>query len=184
MKKWSVLDKKVLIDSPMFTFSKYKFLHGDKNTIHDFFILDTSDWVNILPLTADNQVVLIRQYRAGIDEILIEIPGGIMDTGEKDPIVTAKRELEEETAYVSDDLELLGTMFPNPSFMTNKNYFVLAKNVKPLGHTHFDPSEYIETFTVPLEKIPEMIRNGEILHSLTINAFALYQAKYFDCFKN
>ncbi len=178
MHKWKVLDKKVLIQSPMFSFLAYKLKHGDKNSIHNFYILDTADWVNILPITSDGKVVLIRQYRAGIDEILIEIPGGIMDNGETDPIATARRELEEETGYVTDNLEVLGMVYPNPSFMTNKCYFVLAKDVKPLGQTHFDPSEYIETFTIDLKLLPEYILSGKIRHSLTINAFAFLQLKY------
>ncbi len=181
MEKWKVLDKQILIDAPVFKFMRYKFLHSQKNTVHNFYILDTSDWVNIIPLTDDNQVVLIKQYRAGINDITVEIPGGIIDAGES-PIEAAKRELEEETGYVGDEFELLGFTHPNPSFITNKCFFVLARNVKPLGKTNFDPSEYIETFTVPLEKIQEMIKKGEITHALSLNAFTLFQAKYFRCF--
>ncbi len=183
MRKWQVLNRKTLIDSPMFKFMQYDLKHGEKQTLHKFYILDTADWVNIVPLTPDNEVVLIHQYRAGIDEITIEIPGGIMDSGETDPLQTARRELEEETGYVTDDLELLGFLYPNPSFMTNRCYFVLARNVRPQGHINFDPSEYIETFTVPLKDIPQMIKSGEIRHSLTVNAFAMFQLRYFDCFR-
>jgi 8-oxo-dGTP pyrophosphatase MutT (NUDIX family) len=178
MKKWKVLDKTVLIDSPMFRFMQYDLEHGEKQTLHKFYILDTTDWVNIIPLTSDNRLVLIRQYRAGVDQITVEIPGGIMDKGETDPIVTARRELEEETGYVAGSLEILGFVYPNPSFMTNKCYFVLARDVEPRGKINFDPSEYIETFTVPISEYGSLIEKGEITHSLSVAAFSFLQRKY------
>ena len=178
MKKWTVLDKKILIDSPMFKFWQYHLKHGDKNTEHDFFILDTRDWVNIVALTVENELVLIRQYRAGVDEITIEIPGGIIDDGEN-ILQAAKRELEEETAYIADDFIYLGYVYPVPSFITNKNHFVFAKNARQIGKLHFDPSEYIETFTAPVYEVYKMVENGEIKHGLTIAA--LFKAKkYLD----
>ncbi len=177
MNKWQVLDKKALVSSPMFRFMEYKLKHGDKHTEHKFYILDTGDWVNIIPLTTDNQIVLVRQYRAGIDNITVEIPGGIMDLDENDPLVTARRELEEETAYIGNDFSLLGHVHPNPSFMTNTCYFVLAQNVEKKGKLHFDPSEYIETFTVPLKDIPQMIANGTITHSLSVAALGMLLMK-------
>jgi 8-oxo-dGTP pyrophosphatase MutT (NUDIX family) len=175
MNKWQVLNKKVLVQSKMFKFYQYHLKHGDKGTEHDFFILDTGDWVNIIPITSDNKIVLVRQYRAGTDEITIEVPGGIIDPNDEDPIVTAKRELEEETAYVTDDFEILGYVNPVPSFITNKCYFVLAKNVEKKGHIHFDPSEYIETFLASFEQVSLMVRSGQIHHSLTLNALLFLQ---------
>ncbi len=171
MKKWKLLDKKLLVDTPMFDMYQYHLLHGDKGTEHNFFIIETFDWVNIIPITADKQVVLVRQYRAGNDSITLEIPGGVMDK-ENDPLITAQRELEEETAYIGKDFRLLGTAYPNPAFLKNRIHFVLARNVEPKGHINFDPSEYIETELVPLSQIPELIRSGQITHSLVINAFA------------
>jgi len=99
MKKWKLLDKKLLIHNKMFGMYQYHLLHGDKNSEHNFFIIETFDWVNIIPITEHREVVLVRQYRAGNHSITLEIPGGVMDVKEN-PINTAKRELEEETAYI------------------------------------------------------------------------------------
>jgi 8-oxo-dGTP pyrophosphatase MutT (NUDIX family) len=178
MHKWQILSRKLLIQSPLFKFMQYKFKHGDKDSTHNFYILETNDWVNIIPLTKDNQVVLIRQYRAGIDQITIEIPGGIIDEKDEGPLQTAARELEEESGYIAKSLEILGFVHPNPSFMTNKCYFILARDVEPKVQINFDPSEYIETFLVPLEKIPQILLNQEINHSLTHVGFNFLFLRY------
>ena len=170
MEKWKLLDKTLLIDTPMFDMYRYHLLHAEKQTEHNFFIIETFDWVNIVPITPECNIVLIRQYRAGSDSISLEIPGGVMDH-EKDPIEAAKRELEEETGYVNGKYELLGHAFPNPAFLKNRIYFVLARDVLPQGQINFDPSEYIETEVVPLEDIPGLIASGKIRHALTITAF-------------
>jgi len=170
MKKWKLLDKKLLIDTPMFDMYRYHLLHSEKKTEHNFFIIETYDWVKVIPITKKGEIVLIRQYRAGSDSISLEIPGGVMDL-ETSPIIAAKRELEEETGYINGTYEVLGHAFPNPAFLKNKIYFVLAKDVEPLGHTNFDPSEYIEKELIPLSQIPELINKGKIRHALTITAF-------------
>ncbi len=170
MEKWKLLDKELLIDTPMFDMYRYHLLHSEKKTEHNFFIIETYDWVNVIPITPDGKIVLIRQYRAGSDSITLEIPGGVMDK-EQDPLLTARRELEEETGFTNGEYELLGTAYPNPAFLKNKIHFVLARNVLPQGHTNFDPSEYIETELVPLTDIPDLIAQGKIRHALAITAF-------------
>ena len=170
MQKWKLLDKQLLIDTPMFEMYRYHLLHGDKKTEHNFFIIETFNWVNIIPITPEGNIVLIRQYRAGSDSITLEIPGGVMDKDE-DPIMTARRELEEETGYINGQYELLGTAYPNPAFLKNKIHFVLARDVVPQGNVNFDPSEYIETEVVPLSDIPRLIAGGQICHALAITAF-------------
>ncbi len=170
MKKWKLLDKSLVVDTPMFDMYKYHLLHGEKKTEHNFFIIETYDWVNVIPITPQGEIVLINQYRAGSDSITLEIPGGVMDR-ENDPLKTARRELEEETGYINGQYELLGTSYPNPAFLKNKIHFVLARNVVPQGHINFDPSEYIETELVPLMQVPDLIASGKISHALAITAF-------------
>ncbi len=171
MKKWKKLDEKLLIKTPIFEFKSFKLLHGEKHTNHEFYIIDSKDWVNVIPITPDNEIVLIKQYRAGSDEITVEVPGGIMEADESDPIITARRELEEETGYVAEKYYRIGSVYPNPAFITNKCYYVVAEDVVLQGKINFDPSEYIETLLVPMHEIPEMIKNGAITHAITLNAF-------------
>ena len=170
MKKWEKLGEEVLIKTPIFEFKSRDLLHSQKHTHHKFYIIDSKDWVNIIPITTNNEIVLIRQYRAGSDEITIEVPGGIID-GNETPEETAKRELEEETGCIAKDFVKIGEVYPNPAFITNKCHYVVALDVQPGGTINFDPSEYIEKFTVPMSEIPGMIKRGEINHAITLDAF-------------
>jgi len=182
MEKWEKLSEKTLINTPIFEFKQIELLHSVKHTKHNFYIIDSRDWVNIIPITKNNEILLIKQYRAGSDQITIEVPGGIIDNDES-PEETAKRELEEETGCYAEKFIKIGEVFPNPAFITNKCHYVVALGVHPGGHTHFDPSEYIEKFIVPMDKIPEMIKNGEISHAITIDAFIYLHLSKISDFK-
>jgi ADP-ribose pyrophosphatase len=170
MKKWKKLSEEVLIKTPIFEFKSCDLFDFQKNANHKFYVLDSKDWVNIIPITKNNEIVLIRQYRAGSDEITIEVPGGIIEPGET-PEQTAKRELEEETGCLAKEFKKIGEVYPNPAFITNKCHYVVALDVEPGGTIHFDPSEYIEKFTVPMSEVSKMIKRGEIKHAITIDAF-------------
>jgi 8-oxo-dGTP pyrophosphatase MutT (NUDIX family) len=87
---------------------------------HDFYVLEAGDWVNIIPLTADEQVVLIRQYRHGVEDMTLEIPGGMVDAEDPSPLHAARREMQEETGYDSHEVSSLGAIHPNPAIQANR----------------------------------------------------------------
>lgn len=137
---------------------------------HDFFILESSSWVNIIPLTPQNEVVMVRQYRHGIRDVTLEIPGGLVeqnDNAEK----AAHRELFEETGYRTSDMLLLGSVHPNPAIQNNQCYTYLAKDVSLTGAQHQDEKEDIEVLLRPLVEVPNLIREGIITHALVLAAF-------------
>jgi ADP-ribose pyrophosphatase len=138
--------------------------------VHDFFIMETAPWVNIIPVTADEQVVLVRQYRHGTRDVTLEIPGGLVEQQDT-PEEAARRELREETGYESDEWILLGSVHPNPAIQNNLCYTYLALNVCQAGDLIQDDREDIEVVLQPLADIPALIRNGEISHALVIAAF-------------
>ena len=142
---------------------------------HDFYVIEAGEWVNIIPLTPDNEVVLVKQYRHGIREITLEVPGGLVDPGDT-PETAAVRELMEETGYGAGEVELLGSYHPHPAIMNNLVYTFLARSVHLKQGQKLDQGEDIEVVLVPLKDIPEMIRVGEITHSLVISAFCLLSA--------
>lgn len=138
--------------------------------IYDFFVLESNPWVNIIPLTPDNQVVMVRQYRHGTRDITLEIPGGLIEN-EDTPESAALRELREETGYEADTVESLGFVHPNPAIQNNICYTFLARNVRHAGLQEQDEKEDIGVELVPLSEIPRLIREGVITHALVIVAF-------------
>jgi len=141
---------------------------------HDFYVIDFPNWVQVLPITPQNQVVMVSQYRHGCGQVLIELPGGLIDQDDGNPEESAQRELLEETGYVAEELILLAETYPQPAVLSNTGSTYLARNVKKAGEPRPDPAEDIEICLVDLEKIPEMIRKGEIKNSQSILGLSLY----------
>jgi ADP-ribose pyrophosphatase len=141
---------------------------------HDFYVIDFPSWVQILPVTANDQAVMVRQYRHGCGQILLELPGGLIDKNDIDPYESARRELLEETGYRAEDLLLLTKTYPQPAVLNNIGLTYLARDVTKAANPRLDPAEDIEVCLVDLERIPEMIRKGEICHSQTVMALGLY----------
>jgi len=133
-------------------------------------VLESSDWVNVLALTPDEHVVMIRQYRFGTQEVTLEIPGGLIDAGET-PLEAARRELREETGYDAERWTSLGSIAPNPAIHRNRLYTFLAEGCRLAGEQQPDPGEDIEVELQPLRDVPRMIATGEISHALVAIAF-------------
>ena len=140
----------------------------------DFLRVECPDWVVTIPLTAEGDVVLVRQFRQGVNEACIEIPGGCIEEYSTDHLDDAKRELLEETGYSSEKYEYLGVLQPNPGMMPVKCYVYLAHNVKLSGSQTLDSGEDIEVMLAPLPRVLDMIHKGQIRHSLVISAMSLY----------
>lgn len=137
----------------------------------DFFVLESRDWCNIVALTPKHEVVLVEQFRHGTKEVGLELPGGIIDPGESDPLQAALRELEEESGYVSDQVCPLGVIDPNPAIQTNRCHLFVGLNAEPKGQVNLDPAEAINVHLVPLEEMPSLICGGRIRHALMVAAF-------------
>ncbi|HEX8369519.1 MAG TPA: NUDIX hydrolase [Pyrinomonadaceae bacterium] len=140
------------------------------NLEHSFFVVESPDWVNIIALDAENKTVLIEQFRHGTEEIVLEIPGGMIDEGEA-PETAARRELLEETGFASDEFIYLGKSRPNPAIQNNWIYHFAALNCRKIQETAFDEHESVVTKLVSLDEIPNLIESEQITHSLVLAGF-------------
>lgn len=141
---------------------------------HEYITLDCPDWVNVVAVTPDKKLVMIRQFRHGTRRIELEIPAGTMEHGDADPIEAALRELREETGYTGENARKIGEVCPNPTFQGNTMHIVMVENAVPSGETDMDDTEDISTVTVSLDELISKIHSGEMKHALMIDAIFFY----------
>lgn len=170
---WETLEEKVILKAHVFRYQQVRRKSPTTNEIGEFDIIQCSNWVNVLAITPEKKIVLIKQFRHGTNKYTIEIPGGAINHAEE-ALVGAKRELEEETGYTSNNWVSLGKVDVNPAFMTNACYTYLALDAVKTNSQNLDPFEEIEVFEVNLSEIPSLVKKGTITHSLVIAGLYLY----------
>jgi len=150
--------------------------HPVRGTAREFICLEAHDWVNVVAVTTEGKIVLVRQFRYGINEFSLEVPGGVIETGE-DPVAAGVRELAEETGYAGGTARLLGSVHPNPAIQNNRCHAVLVEGVACTQQLDWDTDEEIEVSTVPVEEAIRLACNGSITHSLSLCALMLFMAQ-------
>lgn len=171
---WICEKETPLISSPVMDIIERDCLSSETGKKHKFYLLKSRDWCNVIPITADGNVVMVKQYRIGISEHTLELPGGVSDPTDEDGKATALREMEEETGYSPlphSRWISLNSTHPNPAILDNQAHFYAVGPVQKTREQNLDPGEMIEVVEVPLHEIPEKIISGEISHSLMLNAF-------------
>lgn len=177
MKKWLTLETKKILKAHVFAYLTVKRQSPESLKIGEFDIVQCSNWVNVIAITPLQKIVLIKQYRHGTNSVTIEIPGGAINHNE-DELLAAKRELQEETGYTSNNWIFLGKLEVNPAFMTNTCATYLALDATKTHDQNLDPFEEITIFLEDLKSINLLVRNGEITHSIVIAAFFWFFSVY------
>jgi len=129
---------------------------------HDFYVFDTVDWVNVIAVTPDQHLVMVEQYRHGSNTVELEIPGGMMDPHETDPVIAGARELREETGYAGEQARELGKVWSNPAIMNNTTFTVLVENCELKHSLELDSGEDLTTKLIPVGEIPKLVADGKI----------------------
>ncbi len=166
---WKIGEAELLHRAYIFDFCKRSVV-TPRDHHADYYLLRSRDWVNVIPLTATDEVILIKQFRPNINAYCLEIPGGLIDENE-DPKAAAIRELQEETGFQSPRLTSLGSARPNPAILSNTCHYFVAHDVEPTGRIGLEPCEDITVVKVPLSTIPELILNHELSHAIMLPAF-------------
>jgi ADP-ribose pyrophosphatase len=171
--RWQRLGAELHAHTRVFDVLRVRYRHPRRDVEREFFSLDAPDWVMVVALTTARHLVLVRQFRYGIDDFSLEIPGGVMDRGE-DPVAAGLRELREETGYVGGPAQILGTVHPNPAMQNNRSHLVLVENAHRLADLEWDEDEELEILTRPVEEVYALAQKGGITHALVLNALLLF----------
>lgn len=133
--------------------------------IAPFYVLEYPDWVHVVAVDAEDHVLLVRQYRHGYGASTLELPGGIMDAADDSPLITAARELKEETGCSGGTFRLLASLSPNPATHTNRVHVVLAQAVVRTGPVTPDVTENIEVIRMPATEAAALALRGDMAHA-------------------
>ena len=170
--KWKTLKSKNILQNRIFSFNEEQVL-SPKNKKFPVWVMEVPTWINIIPVTSDNKIIMVKHYRFGNKEITLEIPGGMSEPNE-DPKSAAIREMKEETGYTSKNVIEIGSVSPNPALMNNQAITYLAFDVELTSIQNLDTMEDIEIIEINLEEVPRLIQNKTIDHALVVSAFYFF----------
>ncbi len=172
--RWERLSSRSLAKTRIFDLDEVRFRHPVRETERNFVVINPPDWVNVIALTPDHQIVLVKQFRYGLDDFTTEIPGGLIDQGEGF-LAAGLRELREETGYEGGEARFLGSVEPNPAIQSNRSHVVLVTDAERTAEIAWDADEEIEVSLLPVDEVLKLARNGGITHSLVLNALFLFE---------
>ncbi len=166
---WRVLDEEHLQHCKVFDVHRATMESPRTGEPHPFYRIESPAWVNVVALTGEDELVMIRQFRHGSRVVTLEIPGGLVDPGES-PAAAAERELFEETGYRAGRLESLGSINPNPALFANRCHMQVALDCEVAGEIQNSATEETTVELLPLAELPGLLRSGGVDHALVVAA--------------
>lgn len=170
LERWKVLESTVEPLAGPFALRRERASLPSRGITHDFILLDSPDWVNVVAVTEAGRLVMVRQHRLGSNRIELEIPGGLVDPEDGNALEAAQRELLEETGYRAPEWFPIGTVAPNPALQSNLCHTFLARGCWRAGEPQPDAAESLEVVEIPVADLAALIEAGEITHGLVLNA--------------
>ncbi len=174
IKKWKQLAKEYPYKSGLFGLRVDKCELPDGRVMPKYYTFEFPDWTNIIPLTPEGDMILVRQYRHAIGEVHLEIPGGSLTPKLKEsPQEAALRELLEETGFESQKVELVASHQPNPAIQNNHIHTYIAYDCEKTSEVALDPFEDLETVIMPIPEVVDKIMSGEMKHTIVVASVLL-----------
>lgn len=175
LKPWERVGSKPAGDFKIFSIRSDRLISPRTQQQHDFYVIDCVNWVNVIAVTPEKELVMIEQYRHGSGTVELEIPGGMIDPQDSSPEAAGVRELREETGYEGKNPRIIGEVFPNPAIMSNTCYTLLVEDCRCAHPVQFDHGEDLVTCRVPVSEIPHLVASGKIKHSLVVAALYAFE---------
>jgi len=173
LRPWPLIASKSVFDAGLFQVTCDRARSPRTGGEHDFHVLHMVDWLTVVPLTEDGQVVFVRQYRHGSRQMSLELPGGLHDAADEQAQSGAARELSEETGYGGGEFFWLGDLRPQPALLSNRLRVYGARKLKLRGAPAMDAGEDIEVVLIDAQSVAAYVGRGEIDNAMTIAALAM-----------
>jgi len=170
---WTTVSELECLSTPVFNIKKRSMTSPDTLITDDFFIMESPDWVNVVAIREDGRYILVNQYRFGTQALSLEVAGGVVDQGESH-LEAARRELLEETGYISEAWTHIVTVAPNPALNTNRCAIFLADRCRYIGSDDQDDTEFIEVVVLDKEDCKAAIVDGRVHHALAVAGLGVH----------
>lgn len=175
--KWKLVSSQYLLRDDWMALRADKCRMPDGTIVEPYYVLEYNDWVNVVALTPEMDVVLVRQFRQAIGRTILELPCGVMEESDSSPLEAMRRELLEETGYTSKDFVEMAILSPNAAANSNMTHFFLARGVKNVAEPRLDSTEQIEVVLMPFREVIDMARRGEFLQATHVATLFLASSR-------
>jgi 8-oxo-dGTP pyrophosphatase MutT (NUDIX family) len=170
---WKENGRKVEYDCGWFSVHRHDRQSQASGVEHDFYLIETRDWINVIPVLPDGRIVFVKQYRQAAERFGLEVPAGIIDEGE-DMLEAGRRELAEETGFGEGEWTFLGSFYSNPALIRNHVHVFVARNIRPVAEQSLDEEEEIDVVLLDRQQVRQAIFDGTIHNAVTLAV--LYRA--------
>ena len=175
---WKVLESNYLHKRPWLTVRLEKLLMPNGNIVPEYYVLEYPNWVNVIAITKEKMFLMIEQYRPGIEEICLELCAGVCEEKDVSPLISAKRELLEETGYGGGVWSEFIRIAPNASAANNWSYCYIAEDVEKIGEQALDESEDLTVHLLTFKEVRKLLENGNIVQATMVAPLWKFMAKY------
>ena len=171
---WDRVNDEVVAEYDVFSIRRHVMRSPRTGDLHEFHVVDVPASVHVIPFTTDGRVILVEQFRQGVQRVSLEFPAGLMEDGE-DPVDAAVRELREETGYCAETADVVGDFDPDPAIQSNAIQVIVARGCRQGGERDQDDGEDVAVRVVEPAEIETLIDDGKIRHAACITAWHLYE---------